>query len=244
MLATRLKRLIARKIRVRPHRMAASRPIASFSFDDFPKSAWTVGGPILARYGVRGTYYTAGNFCGRTVDGTEFYDAEDLRALAAAGHEIACHGYGHQPVPTLSDTALAVDAARNTEFLRPFLNGGTADSYAFPFGAVSCAGKKFLGHRFGTARGVHAGVNSGTVDLAQLQAVSVETRNWNSAHIADAMAKAVAENAWMIFYTHDVSDDPSPYGATPAMMIEVLEGLKAAGIEALPVREAAKIALA
>ena len=62
---------------------------------------------MLARHGVRGTYYTAGGFCGRTVNGTVFYDAGDLRALAAAGHEIACHGFAHQPTPTLTRQDLA-----------------------------------------------------------------------------------------------------------------------------------------
>ena len=61
-----------------------------------------MGGPVLARHGVRGTYYTAGGFCGRTVDGTDFYDEGDLKALAAAGHEIACHGFAHQPTPSLT----------------------------------------------------------------------------------------------------------------------------------------------
>ena len=62
---------------------------------------------MLARHGVRGTYYTAGGFCGRTVNGIVFYDDGDLTALAAAGHEIACHGFGHQPTPTLNAQDLA-----------------------------------------------------------------------------------------------------------------------------------------
>jgi hypothetical protein len=97
MLSMRLTRFIARTMRIRPARLQGRRPVASITFDDFPKSAWEIGGPVLARHKARGTYYTAGNFCGRTVKGTVFYDEADLRALAAAGHEIACHGYGHEP---------------------------------------------------------------------------------------------------------------------------------------------------
>ena len=45
-----------------------------------------------------------------TADGTAFYDEGDLTALAAAGHEIGCHGFAHQPTPALSDEELAADA--------------------------------------------------------------------------------------------------------------------------------------
>src|ERR1019366_7581374 len=136
-LKTKLTGLMAGKLAVRPSRLAGHRPVASITFDDFPKNAWTLGGPVMARRGMRGTYYTAGGFCGRTVEGTMFYDAGDLTALAEAGHEIACHGFSHQPTPTLTTEELTVDAERNREFLRPFLKGEAPVSYAFPYGRVT-----------------------------------------------------------------------------------------------------------
>ena len=243
MILARLNRLLARLTPVRPVRLAGARPLASITFDDFPKSAWSRGGPILAQYKVRGTYYTAGGFCGRTVDGTVFYDPADLRAIAAAGHEIACHGFAHQPTPDLSSEALEADAARNAEFLKPFLNGGSAESYAFPYGAVSPRTKKFYAPRFTNVRGVHPGLNSGRADLALLNVVSMEKRCWDSAAIARAITRARHDRAWMVFYTHDIGEDPSPYGSTPAMLSEVLERLAEARIEILPMREAVKTAI-
>ena len=243
MLSVRIARFIARHTKIRPVSLAGRRPIASITFDDFPKSAWETAGPVLAEYGVRGTYYTAGSFCGRTVDGMRFYDESDLTALSAAGHEIACHGFGHQPTPTLSQEALVADAARNAAFLSPFLKGGQAESYAFPFGAASIAAKKYLSARFTNVRGVHPGINQGRADLAQLNAVSMETRVWNSDTVARAISDAQHNNAWIVLYTHDVSDRPSPYGTTVAMLREVLDGLKAARIPVLPMREAVKVAL-
>jgi peptidoglycan/xylan/chitin deacetylase (PgdA/CDA1 family) len=243
MILARLNRFLARLTPVRSVRLAGARPLASITFDDFPKSAWSQGGPILAHHKVRGTFYTAGGFCGRTVDGTVFYDAEDLRAAAAAGHEIACHGYAHQPTPSLSSEALEADAARNAEFLRPFLNGGQAESYAFPHGAVSPRTKRFYASRFTNVRGVHPGLNSGRADLALLNVISMEKRCWDRAAIARAITRARHDRAWMVFYTHDVDDDPSPYGSTPAMLSEVLERLIEARIEILPMREAVKTAI-
>jgi peptidoglycan/xylan/chitin deacetylase (PgdA/CDA1 family) len=243
MLRTQIARFIARHTKVRPVRLAGQRPVASITFDDFPKSAWTNGGRILADYGARGTYYAAGGFCGRTVGGMEYYDAEDLRALAAAGHEIGSHGFGHQLVPTLSRQELADDAARNADFLKPFLHGGRARSYAYPYGAASVHGKKFLSDRFCNLRGVHAGLNRGQVDLAQLQAFAIDIGSWNPKTIARAITLAQHNHAWIVFYTHEVCASPGPFGATEAMLREVLDGLAAARIPVLPMREAVRIAL-
>ena len=85
-LKTQLVSLIGRHMRVRPARLAGRRPVASISFDDFPKSAWTLGGPVLARHGVRGTYYTGGSFCGQTVKETRslWFAKLRLKSLRAA----------------------------------------------------------------------------------------------------------------------------------------------------------------
>jgi peptidoglycan/xylan/chitin deacetylase (PgdA/CDA1 family) len=243
MLSVRLNRLLARMTPARSVRLVNARPIASITFDDFPKSAWVRGGPVLAQYGVRGTYYTAGGFCGRTEDGTVFYDTDDLRAIATAGHEIACHGFAHQPTPTLSTKELALDMARNAEFLKPFLNGGAPVSYAFPYGLASPRTKRFYARRFTNVRGVHPGLNSGRADLALLNVLSIEKRCWDREALVRTITRARHDHAWMVLYTHDISDDPTPYGSTPAMLTEVLDRLAEAHIEILPMREAAKTAI-
>lgn len=240
---TKLTSLAARMVRVHPARLAGKRPVASITFDDFPQNAWQVGGPILARHGVRATYYTAGGFCGRTVEGTRFFGAHDLEALAAAGHEIGCHGFGHQPTPALPDGDLMQDWARNQEFLRRFTGGAEPVSYAYPHGRASLRTKRFLAPRFASLRGVHQGVNRGDVDLAQLEVMSLETRCWKPARLEAAIRRTVSDRGWLIFYTHDVSDTPSRYGSTPAMLDWALARLAAAGIEVLPVREALAAAL-
>ena len=243
MIPMQLTRFIARMTRVRPARMQGRRPVASITFDDFPKSAWEIGGPILARHQARATYYTAGHFCGRSVGCKTFYDESDLRALVAAGHEIGCHGYGHQPTPMLSTDALSADRQRNAQFLAPFLGTAKLESYAYPFGASSVRTKKFYAPHFTNLRGVHHGINEGQIDLAQLNSVSVEVRSFSREKLAAAIARARHNNGWISFYTHEVSDSPSEYGATPAMLDEVLKSLAAARIDVLPMREAVAVAL-
>jgi peptidoglycan/xylan/chitin deacetylase (PgdA/CDA1 family) len=240
---TKLTSLAARLTKARPARLAGHRPVASITFDDFPKGAWINGRPVLAHHGVRGTYYTAGGFCGRRVDGTQFFDAGDLTELAAAGHELGCHGFGHAPTPSLTGDELIADAMRNREFLKPFLKGESPVSYAYPFGRVSPRTKRFYGPRFSSIRGTHAGINAGRVDLAQLNTISLEVRLWDEARIEAAIQRALHDHAWIIFHTHDVTDTPTPYDSTPAMLDFALSRLAAARIAVLPVREALPLAL-
>jgi peptidoglycan/xylan/chitin deacetylase (PgdA/CDA1 family) len=241
LIKTKLTSLSARAMKVRPARLSG--PVASVTFDDFPKSAWTVGGEVLARHGARGTYYTAGGFCGRIADGTVFYDEADLEALASQGHEIGCHGFGHQPTPNLTTQELQADNERNREFLKPFLNGQAPLSYAFPFGRVSPRTKRFFARRFSSIRGVHPGINAGRVDLAQLNTVSLEMRCWDKLAISASIRRAAHDRGWLIFYTHDVSNEPSEYGSTPEMLDWALGEVAEANIPVLPVCEALSFAL-
>ena len=79
-----------------------------------------------------------------------------------------------------------------------------------------------MARRFTNVRGVHPGVNVGRIDLAQLNAVSLETRCWDQDKIEAAIQTVRQGKGWLALYTHDVSDDPSPYGSTPAMLDWVL----------------------
>ena len=53
----------------------------------------------------------------------------------------------------------------------------------------------------------------------------------------------VGGNGWLCFYTHDVSNDPSEYGSTPAMLAEALDLTAEARLEIVPMRDAVRIAL-
>jgi peptidoglycan/xylan/chitin deacetylase (PgdA/CDA1 family) len=220
-------------------RSRAERPIASISFDDFPKSAWTVGGSILAEYGVKGTYYTAGGFCGITEDGIRYWDDEDLRAAHSSGHEIACHSFSHARASTLNAAAFLAEAAYNASFVSQRLGRPIAlAGYAYPQGDVSPLAKALASRRYASARGVTAGVNKGWIDLAQLRAIPIEIRRWRPKEIDRAIARAAQTAGWLIFFTHDVDETPTPFGCTPDMLCHLLDRLKAERIELLPVKHA------
>ena len=131
--------------------------------------------------------------------------------------------------------------AQQQEFYRAMTGAlGAQDlpSYAYPYGASSPRTKARMARRFATARGIRSGVNSGTIDLAQLKSIPLEARRWRPDEIDAAIDQAVATRGWVIFFTHDVSQSPSPFGCTPAMLEHALERLARARIEVLPVKHA------
>ena len=111
------------------------------------------------------------------------------------------------PVQVTADVGCARDVRAT------FLGGDAPVSYAFPYGRVSPRTKRFYAPRFASVRGVHSGINAGRVDLAQLNTISLETRCWDKARIETEIQRTLYENSWLIMYTHDVSNLPSPYGS-------------------------------
>jgi peptidoglycan/xylan/chitin deacetylase (PgdA/CDA1 family) len=70
-------------------------PLISFTFDDFPRSAFVNAGAILGRYGVLGTYYVSLGLAGKQSQMGPMYHTEDLIELSRLGHELGCHTFGH-----------------------------------------------------------------------------------------------------------------------------------------------------
>jgi peptidoglycan/xylan/chitin deacetylase (PgdA/CDA1 family) len=234
----RVNRQITHRLPIKPVKTRLTAPVASITFDDFPKSAWRQGGRILAERDIKATYYAAGGLCGRTEEGLDYFDQADLVEIAAAGHEIGCHTFSHENGPAVRTDALMDDVERNTAFVQDVLGDYVMSSFAYPYGEASPRTKLLFGQRFPTSRGIRKGVNRGVMDFSQLKAIGIEKWWWTPGYIEAAVQQARRKNGWLIFFTHDISDDPSPYGATPQMLEHALDALAAAGVEALPVKHA------
>jgi len=213
-------------------------PIASFTFDDFPRSAWTLGGRLLREHDARATYYAVGSFAGRVVEGIEQYAADDLADIVAEGHEVASHTFSHRPVHRESTAGLKADEQANADFLRSRLGDYRPSGFAYPYGAASPRTKALFGRLYPAARGIRPGVNGRILDLAQLAAVPLESRSWDREIVEMYVSRALAQRGWLIFFTHDISETPSPYGATPAMLTHALSAVRKCGMEILPVKHA------
>jgi peptidoglycan/xylan/chitin deacetylase (PgdA/CDA1 family) len=223
-----------------PHALpsCATAPVVSFSFDDFPRSAAREGASVLREFGVTGTYFVAGARAGRHLDDVDQFTTDDLIAVAEAGHEIGCHTFGHIRLPSASLSEITDDLLRNQEFVQQILGDYMMCSFAYPDGDVSIPTKALLGRRFPICRGIWSGVNQGRIDFMQLKAVGLE-RSFDQAHVERILDDAKETNGWVIFFTHDVSDNPSPYGCLPRQLADVVQAVIERGIEILPIKNAA-----
>lgn len=230
---------VTRNVSLEKRKSRLTAPLASFSFDDVPRSAWTNGAPIIEAVGGRATYYVAGKFCGTHEDGQDYVTRDDVRQMAARGHEVGCHTFDHLRLGTASGAEIDATLAKNEAFIREVLGDFRFGSFAYPYGDADLRSKAIMGDRFPLARGIHAGVNAGAVDMAQLKAIPIETRNFGQVDFDGLIAQAKATNGWLVFFGHDVREQPTAYGCTPEQLSSIVGKVKDAGIEILPVKSAA-----
>jgi peptidoglycan/xylan/chitin deacetylase (PgdA/CDA1 family) len=243
-LAANMEMQALRLVQGKPVQSRLTAPIASFSFDDAPVSAVTLGAEILERHGLRGTFYLNGANAGRTFEGRAQFDVADVRALHDKGHEIACHSFGHRRMRRVGQAELSSEFADNLAWARGILGPDFQfDSFAWPYGAYDHAARALAARKFTTSRGVYRGVNHGTMDFANLLTVPLEKRRMGQALLQSRIDKALATNGWIIFFTHDVADDCTDYGSPPEWLEEAVVMVKAAGIEVLTVADGARKAL-
>ncbi|HEY5106084.1 MAG TPA: polysaccharide deacetylase family protein [Caulobacteraceae bacterium] len=235
----RLNRTAARYAAVKTRACEPFAPTLSVTFDDFPRSAWTNARKVLERHGALATYYVAGRFCGASEKGLEYFQAGDLKAVIGAGHEIGCHTFSHIHAPRMGEARFVADCDRNAAFLAPFLGGRPLETFAYPYGDVCVRSKRLAAQRFVTARGIRADVNGGSVDLALLASMPLERRSWSAARWRRLVEDAAGQGGWLTLFTHDVSDDPTPHGCTPAMLDEALTLARDHGLRVLTVGAAA-----
>lgn len=220
-------------------------PIVSFSFDDFPKSAASLGAQIMEDAGLLATYYLTGSNCQNSFENIEQYDASDVLRLHKAGHEIACHSFGHPRLRARSQAEIENDLSQNLAFAKNLLGQDFEfENFAYPYGEFDALSRKIMGQKFTTARGVYRGVNKGTMDFANLRTVPLERRRFSREYLAKYIKDAITNKGWIIFFTHDVGEECSDYGSTPAILHETIAAVRAANIEVLTVKDAAKVIMA
>jgi len=230
-----MRRRAARYLGVRTVTVAPPRGMLSVSFDDFPASAWTEAGPVLAQHGVKATYYVAGGLCGGVNMGKAQFETDHLNALHEAGHEVGCHTFDHVSALKLDRAGLETQLAANAAWVAERLDGHVMTTFAWPFGDVSLRAKVVIDDRFLLGRGVRDGVNAGRCDRANLQAIGLESRRLPHYDLEALVAEAAERRGWLIAYGHDVEDRPTDYGCRPEDLDRLIRLAKGAGLEVLPV---------
>jgi peptidoglycan/xylan/chitin deacetylase (PgdA/CDA1 family) len=239
--AGKVTRFLARNVATKKLTMRNPQPLVTFTFDDAAATACTAGAALLEQHHARGTYYISGGKCGKPSPTGRLATTEQLLTLHAAGHEIACHTFSHTPVVQISRRALAGDLDRNRFFLQSVLGNIPMRNFAYPYGAISFAAKRYLVTRYDSCRAVTPGVNANVADLGVLKSNALEQATIGRQEISRLIAETVRRNGWLLFSSHDVADEPSPYGVRPELLSFALRSALAAGCRLVTVAQALPI---
>lgn len=218
--------------------MRNPRPIISFTFDDFPASAYTRTAPLFAQVGVQATFFTSLGLLGKMAPTGQIASPELFREVLASSHEVACHTFHHLDAFETPVGRYRESVEENLRGLRLFDQRATFATHSYPISFPRLRTKRYISRRFQAARAGGQTCNRGKIDLAYLQSFFIERSRSNPSAIRDQIDAAVQANAWLIFSTHDVSDQPTDYGCTPALFSSVLQWAVDSGAQILPVRDA------
>ena len=233
----KLRRRLVRLAHRRPARVALDRPMVTFSFDDAPVSAAQAGAAILEQRGLTGTFFFAAELADRDGPMGRFAGEAEVRRLAGAGHEIACHTYSHLDCGQAGGPQVLADVARNAQALARW-DAPAAQTFAYPYGDVSGPAKAALAPRYSLLRALHHGLIETGADLNQAPAVGIEG-DAGEAVALRWLTRAAERRAWLILYTHDVAEAPSAWGCTPGALARLVDAAVALGFDVVTAAEGA-----
>lgn len=234
------RRRLALRLGRRMVQLPKGRPIISFTFDDFPRSALENGGAILNRRGLSGTYYASFGLMEQITATGELFRPTDVTRLLAGGHELGCHTYDHFPAWETRPAAYEASVRKNLETMRRCAPGLPCRSHSFPISWPRPSSKKRLSRYFDCCRGGGQSVNLGWVDMNYLSAFFLEQSRDNPVAVGEIIELNRECGGWLIFATHDICDRPTKYGCTPEFFEEVVDAAVRSGADIMTVSSALK----
>jgi peptidoglycan/xylan/chitin deacetylase (PgdA/CDA1 family) len=214
-----------------------TRPIVSFAFDDFPRTALSEGGRILEDAGVRGTFYAAFGLAGSCNSLGEQFQMEDLHRVVERGHELATHTFDHISARDVSNTRFLDNVRKGVEAIEPATGLKPSANFAYPFGCTNLRLKLKVGSLMTSCRGNFPGLNGAITDRNLLKANAL----YGGREALNAALELVSQNerlnGWLIFYTHDVRPEPSNFGCTPTLLEDLTKAVTSRGLAILPVQQ-------
>jgi peptidoglycan/xylan/chitin deacetylase (PgdA/CDA1 family) len=226
---------LSRALYKRPLNIGSKGPFISFSFDDFPRSAFLSGGAILKDNGVRGTYYASLGLMGRKTDVGQVFVSDDLKELVAQGHELGCHTFDHlHPWKTRPDV-FEDSVSQNKRALKELIAEVELRTFSYPFQYPRPQTKRRIGRHFACCRRGGQRFNAGMADSNLLFGYFLEKSRESFESVRDIIDRNRHAGGWLIFATHDISDSPTPYGCRPAFFEKIVRYSVASGAKILPV---------
>jgi hypothetical protein len=213
------------------------RPLVSFTFDDFPRSALFVGGEILNRLGLAGTYYASFGLMGRDAPTGKIFLAGDVKKLLDQNHELGCHTFAHCHSWETGSSEFEASVVENGAALSRLVPGSKFESLSYPISPPKPLTKVKVARHFQCCRGGGQTINAGAADLNHLSAYFLE-RAPNIETVKELIDRNRRDCGWLIFATHDIADDHTPYGCKPEFFEDVVRYAVQSGARILPVVKA------
>lgn len=219
----------------RPFEISSTRPLISFTFDDFPRSALYTGGAILARYGLKGTYYASLGLMGKGGPTGDIFLPQDLDLLLEQEHELGCHTFSHCDSWDTSSKIFERSVVENSRMLNSLVPGASFRTFSYPISPPHPRTKRTIAHYFDCCRGGGQTFNGGVMDLNYLASFFME-QSRNTPEILKILIEKNREaRGWLIFSTHDVCATPTPFGCTPEFFEDIVAYAVNSGARILPV---------
>jgi peptidoglycan/xylan/chitin deacetylase (PgdA/CDA1 family) len=222
----------------RPFHIKTPVPLISFTFDDFPQSAVRTGGRILRDFGCRGTYYASLGLMGKQAPTGDIFLREDLDRVLEEGHELGCHTFDHHHSWDTPPGIFEQSVVHNQLALKKLYPDASFKTFSYPISPPRPQTKRRINPHFMACRGGGQTFNIGTIDRGYLAAYFLEKTRNNPEQVKALVDRNRHARGWLIFATHDVSNQPTPYGCTPRHFETVVRWAVESGARILPVVQA------
>ena len=178
---------------------------------------------------------------GQIAPAGEIFTKPDLLFLLEEGHELGCHTYAHLAASATLPSCFEESIVENGRALQHIAPGAKFETLSYPIGNPTPEIKRRAGRHFLGCRGGGQKHNRGTLDLDLLSAFFLEQCGEDLGVICQAIEATCRDKGWLIFATHDVSDDPSSFGCRPAFFNEVIRCAQDSNATVLPVARALQV---
>jgi peptidoglycan/xylan/chitin deacetylase (PgdA/CDA1 family) len=230
---------MARHLQKRFVPLRLDRSIVTFTFDDVPATAVLEGGPLLAQYGARSTYFVSLGLLDTESESGRIAGVAELARALQDGHELGCHTFDHVDAWHTSRDSFMASVERNRAALDRTLPNAHFTSFAYPKSGATWSVKRDLAPRFACCRGGGQSFNADSVDLGLVSACFLDARAGVDLPRARALIQeCAARRGWLVFATHDVAPNPSPYGCTPEFLDAIARFAAQSGADLLPMGRA------
>jgi len=239
-----LRQRFISSVQRREYALPEDGPLISFTFDDFPLSALQIGGAILKSYEMCGTYYAAMGLMDRASSQMgPYFGCGELKSLLRDGHELGSHTFDHVSCRTTSVCDFVAEVTKGKEAAERVSGAGPCEHFSYPYGHVTLRIKQTIGGHLASCRGIFPGINISPVDVNLLHANSLYSGSFDLHSFDRLVQENSRRRGWLIFYTHDISERPSPFGCTPAQFESVVKLVKRSRALVIPIGQVAKDAV-